>query len=203
MGRDADSPFMLRVVPVHDRWREALGAVTHVNGTARVQTVDAERSPGLYEILSAFEARTGHPVLINTSLNVRGKPIVETPLQAVEMLLSTGLSALIIGDQILRRKQVERDDIGGTVVRLSPETRMKADWTKDRLQPVLTSRTQGVKDEALSKDVFDLLCEDAERCLDDRLPGLVGPRRTTAYDAIYQLVARALLLVRPGQGDSS
>jgi carbamoyltransferase len=92
--------FMLRVVPVLPEKREQLGAVTHIDGSARVQTVTRETNPQLYAIIEAFERRTGIPVLLNTSFNLAGKPIVETPEDAVQCFLSTGLDALIGGKVI-------------------------------------------------------------------------------------------------------
>src|SRR5678815_4643601 len=75
-----DSPFMLRVVPVRPAFREKLGAVTHVDGSARVQTVDRATLPRFHELLTRFGEQTGIPVLVNTSLNVRGEPVSYTHL---------------------------------------------------------------------------------------------------------------------------
>jgi carbamoyltransferase len=72
--------------------------VVHANGTARVQTVTAEQNPFLAELLDAVAARTGVPVLINTSLNVKGMPICGTPAMAVDCLRQTGLDALLLGE---------------------------------------------------------------------------------------------------------
>ena len=72
------SPFMSIAVPATDLAREKLGAIVHGNGTGRVQTVTADSNPFLTRVLEAFGKLTGHPVLINTSLNVKGKPICGT-----------------------------------------------------------------------------------------------------------------------------
>ncbi|AZF43547.1 Nodulation protein nolO [Pseudomonas sp. R1-43-08] len=98
---NVDLPYMLEVVEVRDGYREALGAVTHVDGTARVQTVDKSRNPEIHRLLKSFEVITGLPVLLNTSFNVRGQPIVETPIQALEMLLSTQLDGVVFGDYLV------------------------------------------------------------------------------------------------------
>ena len=95
------SPYMLRTVEVLPEHRENLGAVTHVNGTARVQTVAYNEVPRFYKILKEFGNLTGYPILVNTSLNVRGQPLVETPEQAIELLLSTHLDGLIFEDVIV------------------------------------------------------------------------------------------------------
>jgi carbamoyltransferase len=91
------NPFMLRVVPVLREKQAQLGAITHIDGSARVQTVRRETNPRLYAIIEAFERRTGVPVLLNTSFNVAGKPIVETPRDAFECFCSTGIDVLVAG----------------------------------------------------------------------------------------------------------
>jgi len=97
------SPFMLRVVDVHPHKRASIAAVTHVDGTARVQTVSRSHSPLLYDLISAFEARTGVPVILNTSFNVAGRPIVETPADAVECFLATRIDALVMHDYLAEK----------------------------------------------------------------------------------------------------
>jgi carbamoyltransferase len=99
------SPFMLRVVRVRDEHRGLLGAVRHVNGTARVQTLAAFVVPTLHALLLEMEAHNHPPILLNTSLNVAGKPIVETPAEAVELLLITPIDALVLGSLVLRRRR--------------------------------------------------------------------------------------------------
>jgi carbamoyltransferase len=89
------SPFMSLAVNVTDRAREQIPAVVHANGTARVQTVTPDQNPFLAEVLDAFAARTGVPVLINTSLNIKGKPICGTPDMALDCLQDTGLDGLM------------------------------------------------------------------------------------------------------------
>jgi len=115
---DAESPYMLLVAPVHgaemggeglDRrhhTRSPVPAVTHVDGSARVQTVDAERSPLYYRLLRAFEARTGCAVLVNTSFNVRGEPIVGTPEDAWRCFRRTHLDALALGPYVVTKSML-------------------------------------------------------------------------------------------------
>lgn len=94
---DCDSPYMLFVVPVREAWRDRIGAVVHVDGTARVQTVHRGADETFHALLGAFQERTGIGILLNTSLNRRGQPIVETPVEAVQLFRDTGLHALVIG----------------------------------------------------------------------------------------------------------
>jgi len=99
-----DSPYMLQVVPVRAD-TPPLPAVTHRDGSARVQTVTASRTPGLHAVLSAFAARTGCPVLVNTSFNIRGEPVVHTPAEAYACLMRTEIDALAIGPCFVVRAQ--------------------------------------------------------------------------------------------------
>ena len=97
------SPYMLFVHQVHDGWRERLPAVTHVDGTARVQTVDPRQEPLVAELLRAFDRRTGLPVLVNTSLNTAGRPMVDSPHDALELFGSAPVDLLAIGPFAIRR----------------------------------------------------------------------------------------------------
>lgn len=99
-----DSPFMLRVWRFHEEQRHRVPAVAHVNGTGRVQTVHAKHVPLLHALLTAFHARTGVPVLLNTSFNVAGEPIVETPEDALWCLLSTGLDGCVLGEHLVLKQ---------------------------------------------------------------------------------------------------
>jgi len=97
------SPYMLFTHDVHPAWRERIPAVVHVDGTARIQTVSAAREPLVAAMLSAFERRTGVPVVVNTSLNTAGRPMVDDPRDALECFGSAPVDALAIGPFIVRR----------------------------------------------------------------------------------------------------
>jgi carbamoyltransferase len=107
-GLDCESPYMLLVARVQDG-REYLPAITHVDRSARVQTVRRETNPLLHDLLQAFEAKTGCPVLVNTSFNVRGEPIVCTPEDAFRCFMGSGLDALAIGNCFLEKAAQDRD----------------------------------------------------------------------------------------------
>jgi carbamoyltransferase len=98
------SPYMLFVHDVADAWRERIPAVVHVDGTARIQTVDAADEPLLARMLAAFELRTGLPVVVNTSLNTAGRPMVDDIKDALECFGSTPVDLLAIGPFVLRRR---------------------------------------------------------------------------------------------------
>jgi carbamoyltransferase len=100
---EEDSPFMLIAKPVRAEWRDKIPATVHVDGTARVQTVREQTNPMLYRLLKEFEALTGVPVLINTSFNVKGEPIVETPRDAAICFLTTGIDNLVLHDTLVSK----------------------------------------------------------------------------------------------------
>lgn len=98
-----ESPYMLLVARVRDAARDQLAAVTHVDGTARVQTVREEDNPFLHRLLLLVGELTGVPVLLNTSLNLRGDPIVETPADAMELFVRRPVDVLVLGDWMVRK----------------------------------------------------------------------------------------------------
>jgi carbamoyltransferase len=100
---EADSPYMLLVAPVRPEWRERIPAVVHEDGSARIQTVSRAMNPEYDALLRAFKARTGIGVLLNTSLNRRAMPIVETPAEAIDFLLTSKLDYLAIDGAIVSR----------------------------------------------------------------------------------------------------
>jgi carbamoyltransferase len=101
---DHPSPFMLETCPVTSPLD--LPAVTHVDGSARPQTVDPAAAPRFAALLEAFRQRTGCPVLVNTSFNVRGEPIVASPVDALLCLGSTGIDALVLEDFLIDRERL-------------------------------------------------------------------------------------------------
>jgi carbamoyltransferase len=100
---DRESPYMLLVASVREHARAALPAVTHVDGSARVQTVRAGGNPRFHALLKAFERVTGCPVLVNTSFNVRGEPVVCTPAEAYRCFMKTGMDHLVLGGLLLHK----------------------------------------------------------------------------------------------------
>jgi carbamoyltransferase len=128
-----ESPYMLLVAPVRERHRlplsqadrnimaeapdlrhrvnvvrSSLPAITHVDYSARIQTVDEKRHGRFYRLLKAFEGLTGCPVLVNTSFNVRGEPIVCTQQEAYRCFMATGMDALVLEDFVLRKEQISK-----------------------------------------------------------------------------------------------
>jgi carbamoyltransferase len=105
---DQDSPFMLLAKRVTPAWKDRVPAIVHVDGTARVQTVSREHNERLYLLLEEFDQLTGVPVLLNTSFNIRGEPIVETPADAMKCFLSTGIDYLALHDMLIAKSPYYR-----------------------------------------------------------------------------------------------
>jgi carbamoyltransferase len=101
-GGPVPSPYMLFVHDVAQEWRSRIPAVTHVDGTARIQTVDGG-NPLLHATISRFAQRTGVPVIVNTSFNTSGRPMVDSPRDALECFGSAPIDVLAIGPFLVRR----------------------------------------------------------------------------------------------------
>lgn len=98
-----EAPFMLKVCNVLKEKQSVIPAVTHVDGSARLQTVRKELHPRYYEVIKKLGDKTGVPVVLNTSFNIQGEPVVESPKDAIRCFFSTGLDILVIGNYLLRK----------------------------------------------------------------------------------------------------
>jgi len=99
----ADSPYMIMAFPVREEFRSIIPAVVHIDGTARPQAVSKKYNPRFWGLLDEFEKLTGHPVLINSSFNIQGEPVVCSPSDALRTFGGTGLDVLAIGDFIVEK----------------------------------------------------------------------------------------------------
>lgn len=102
--QDVHSPFMMHVVKIRPEWREKLPAVTHVDGTGRLQSIERANNPMYYDLISAFQKITGIGVVLNTSFN-ENEPIVDTPEQAVDCFLRTDMDALCLGSYVIVKQR--------------------------------------------------------------------------------------------------
>jgi carbamoyltransferase len=98
---DVPSPYMLMVAPV--KKPKEIPAVTHVDGTGRLQTVSKKSNPLYYDLIKEFYKNTKVPVIINTSMNVMGEPIVNTPEQAYQMIVKTDMDYIVMGNNLVRK----------------------------------------------------------------------------------------------------
>jgi carbamoyltransferase len=98
-----DSPFMILTAQVRPEKRSVIPSVTHVDGSARPQTVEKEINPLYWRLIDGFGRRTGVPVVMNTSFNLRGEAIVNTPTDAIRTFFSSGMDALVIGSFVVEK----------------------------------------------------------------------------------------------------
>jgi carbamoyltransferase len=102
-ARHYPARFMLYVVDVKEDKRETIPAVTHVDGTGRLQTVRREMNPKYYRLIETFGEATGVPLVLNTSFNLKGEPIVNTPQEAFHTFSQSGMDVLVLGDYIIEK----------------------------------------------------------------------------------------------------
>jgi len=101
--------FMLMVYPIKKEWQARLPAVTHVDGSGRLQTIRREQNPLYYDLIKSFGAISGVPILVNTSFNIRGEPIVCTPQDAYKCMMGTGIDYLVMGTFLIKRADNPQD----------------------------------------------------------------------------------------------
>jgi carbamoyltransferase len=100
---DGDVPFMMQVYPIREAKRAQIPAVTHVDGSGRLQTVEAETNPRYYRLISEFKTLTGVPMVLNTSFN-ENEPVVCKPVEALECFLRTKMDVLVLGNVVVKRR---------------------------------------------------------------------------------------------------
>jgi carbamoyltransferase len=106
---DYPSPYMLHVYKIREEWRSRLEAVNHVDDTGRIQTVKREENTLYYDLVKAFEAKTGIPVLLNTSFN-ENEPVVEKCQEAIDCFMRTKMDVIIVGSYICTKEQGDHND---------------------------------------------------------------------------------------------
>lgn len=111
-----EAPFMLKVCNVLEEKQHIIPAVTHVDGSARLQTVRRETHPRYYDTIKKLGDITGVPVVLNTSFNIQGEPVVESPKDAIRCFFSTGLDSLIIGNFVLTKKDTSPPELQNIAV---------------------------------------------------------------------------------------
>ena len=153
-------PFMLQIVEVREPYRASLPGVTHVNGTARVQTVAQLDHPLYHRVIEVYAEQRGMPVVVNTSFNLKGMPIVESPADALACLVMTEMDALVIGPWV-----VDMPDRSAWVPVADPSIRLEAEGRLGLIDLELCVRIDGV---VLDRDTFALLrAMDGRRTIQD------------------------------------
>ncbi len=101
--------FMLMVYPIKKEWRTKIPAVTHVDGSGRLQTIRKFQNPLYYAVIKEFGKLSGIPILINTSFNIRGEPIVCSPFDAYKCMMGTGIDCLVVDKFLIKREDNPQD----------------------------------------------------------------------------------------------
>lgn len=150
--------YMLLVAQVTERARREAPAIVHVDGTARPQAVEPDASPLLHELITAFAALTGLPLVLNTSLNTKGEPLIEHPEQAIIFLLNSGVDALVIGSFVVRRA-VSAARPPTITVRPAEDPGPPIDLLRCRAQVASELRGIGLRDLAYFKGDYHVFLE--------------------------------------------
>ncbi|WP_026202728.1 carbamoyltransferase [Bradyrhizobium sp. WSM2793] len=155
-------PFMNFVVRVREAKRNVLGAITHVDGTARLQTVSRKTNPTYWDAINAFKRRTGIPLLLNTSFNNNAEPIVESVSDAITTFLTTDLDGLVVGPFLVRKRAASLQDWSALGVSLPPYAslhRVRSHTGPDRQETVCEIRTghSGRDSMRISYELFEIL----------------------------------------------
>jgi carbamoyltransferase len=204
-SRCARSPFMTFVVRVREEKRALLGATTHVDGTARIQTVARDDNEKFWQLIDAFRELTGVPVLLNTSFNNNVEPIVNSARDALVCFLTTKLNYLVVGDYLVSKKAAGPE----AYLRLSPALPLYARLRQSRkyvapgVQSVvreLTNTYNEVYNVEVGADAFAVLADaDGTQTIAALLArhGVAEERRGAVLDELLDLWARRAISLEP------
>jgi carbamoyltransferase len=165
-----DSPYMMFVFGVREKYRQQLKAVTHVDGTARVQTVSKKENPRYWALIDAFREISGISVILNTSFNNNAEPIVDSVDDAVVCFLTTRLDYLLIGDYLVEKPDLPADRLAELYLSIPPYMNLKRCETFNRAaglnpgQRFELSNTFNEKVMEVNGSLFELLVKADGRC---------------------------------------
>lgn len=200
-------PFMNFVVRVRDSKRALLGAITHVDGTARLQTVSRNANPAYWEVINAFKKRTGTPILLNTSFNNNAEPIVDSVADAIATFLTTELDGLVVGPFLVKKRAATMQDWTALAVSLPPYVSLhqtRAYKAPDRRETHCEISTTHFSSDSvrISHDLFNLLMRiEGEAVLGDLL-NTIAPdqaKREALMEGLRRLWEQRLVRLHPSQ----
>ncbi|ESW79649.1 carbamoyltransferase [Mesorhizobium sp. M0045] len=200
-------PFMNFVVRVRDSKRALLGAITHVDGTARLQTVSHNANPAYWEVINAFKKRTGTPILLNTSFNNNAEPIVDSVADAIATFLTTELDGLVVGPFLVKKRAATLQDWTALAVSLPPYVSLhqtRAYKAPDRRETHCEISTTHFNSDSvrISHDLFNLLMRiEGEAMLGDLL-NTIAPdqaKRDAVMEGLRRLWEQRLVRLHPSQ----
>jgi hypothetical protein len=173
-----------------------LGAVTHVDGSARIQVVVRESNLTFWTLISRFGELTGVPVLLNTSFNNNAEPIVQSAEDAIVCFLTTGLEYLVLGDYLVSRKQAATLPYGELAVRLPTSTELAETHSGGERRQLLRRRRQNGATTSVSPVVYDLLSRsDGRTPVESMLDSEQQPE--SVIDELRELWTRRLVILQP------
>ncbi len=194
--------FMTSTAQVRSDKREQLGAVTHIDGSVRMQTVNAKQNQRYYALLERFGAITGVPALLNTSFNSNGEPIVCTVEEAITCMLTSGLNALAIGDYWIQKREGWRSSLVLLKPSLPPTTQVSIGDMRET--PIRDGALQhfisnGIDHLPLSRESAHVLCDaTGHTSLHEIITTLdLSTSEQSIADEIFNLWTKRLLILRP------
>ncbi|MCP5425320.1 MAG: carbamoyltransferase [Gammaproteobacteria bacterium] len=181
-------PFMSFVLPVREEWRQSLGAITHVDGSSRLQTVSRVCNPKYWELIAAFERLTGIPILLNTSFNNNAEPIVDSVEDAIVCFLTSGLHYLVAGDYFVAKREGSQERWLDLVATLPTAARLLqedhyADASARRVDYTVLWNYKASRRQPLSEAAYRLL-KTADGRLSVREAGAASGIDPTTLDAL-------------------
>ncbi|MBN4003650.1 MAG: nodulation protein [Nostoc sp. LPT] len=199
-------PFMIFVVNVREDKRQMLGAVTHVDGTARIQTVSQKTNKKYWDLINSFKQLTGIPILLNTSFNNNVEPIVDSVEDAVVCFLTTGLDYTVVGDYLIRKKDVSWWNYMSLKlflplhISLHQVKKFDSQEKFDKYFYIKNSYNQEFQRE-VSAEVFDVLTlANSEKTIENLLNKYRETEEGKAKDIIHDLMelwSQRLIVLRP------
>lgn len=150
-------PYMMFILNVQEKYREYLGAITHVDGTARIQTVSREDNPAYWQLIKHFGDITGTPVILNTSFNNNCEPIVDTAEDSIVCFLTTQLDYLVIGDYLVAKQPFQLANLDGLYCSPAPYTVIRQQGMQYRIANTFNDKVLDI-----SASVFALLEKEGD-----------------------------------------
>jgi carbamoyltransferase len=199
-------PYMIFVVDVHEDKQKLLGAITHVDGTARIQTVSKQTNPKYWELIDEFRKITGVPIVLNTSFNNNAEPIVDSVNDAVVCFYTTKLNYLVVGDFLVKKKEVdplEHLKLAPSlpVYNILTQTNRYVSWDKSERYCQVENNFENGYHSELSTPVYNVLNQsDGKKTLASLLDaeGITGEdRRREVVSEVIDLWTRRFIRLQP------
>ncbi|WP_445369108.1 carbamoyltransferase [Methylomonas sp. BW4-1] len=205
-GKQDVFPFMSFVLNVRPEWREQLPAITHVDGSARLQTVNKNDNPRYWELIETFGRKTGIPILLNTSFNNNAEPIVDSIDDAIVCYLTSGLNYLVVGDYLVTKKDWSNEQLATLIVSLPKAAVLKREdryisYTERGFSHFLTWNYDASRCYPLSDVWYQVLQQsDGLRTLQQLMTdlGLGDEQQNQVFEELLSLWSDRLIILYPG-----